>query len=508
MSMLAGTRRLVMPPSSNLRQSDDFAWLYLLPGHRQIVCAGVPKSGIKEAAADLGAVVSVMDSRTELPGSEPIDALVVSSGDEAETLAAIENCRTRLRSDGVVVQLIGSASVTGRVHWAALGRPPRSVWRRRLSRLAGMVGARTAYWLKSDIPARSQDHASDVQFVEVPADLTPSRRIDAVSVSLGSLSLPAYVSDLGARFGLAFDEARWTFGPPRGFASQKVVYGLARSEGEIDTILKITQSPRFNARMDAEADALTALAAIPGLRFVVPKVLFKSEYAGRSVICQTMVAGSSFRTRATRDARGSVATAGFRAAIDLSARTVEPSEPGESAAAVDGLLAKFLSIYRPPTATVASLKLVASRLAEADLPTVFMHGDFGAWNLLIDETDRVGILDWENGDPQGAPLWDLFIFARTLGVFLADVSGVRYSPSVFARQLLGPSELRHALFDHIREYRRHVEVPVQSVDGLFVMCWVQQAVREAASLLSPTWLGSRGTQLLDQAVRIPLGFRG
>jgi hypothetical protein len=497
-----------MPPSSNLRQSDDFAWLYLLPAHRHIVCVGNPTPGLEAAAADLGAVVSVMDAQTQLPGSGPIDALVVVSRDAAETRAAVESCRTRLRSDGVVVQLIGSASVTGRADWATLGKQSRSAFRRRLSKLVGMVGARTASWLRSDVPTRSRHHASDVRFVRAPADLTPSRRLDAVSVSLGSLSVPAYVSDLAARFGLAFDEARWTFGPPRGFASQKVVYGLARSEGPIDTILKITQSSRFNARLDAEADALTALAAIPGLQFVVPKVVFRSEYAGRSVICQTMIAGSSLRTRATRNARDQVATAGFQAATDLSARTVSPPTPGESAAAINGLLDDFLNIYTPPSTTVTALTAVAGRLAEVDIPTVFMHGDFGVWNLLIDENDKVGVLDWENGDPQGAPLWDLFIYARTLGVFLADVSGVRYSPSVFARQLLGQSELRHALFDHIREYRRHVEVPVPSVDGLFVMCWVQQAVREAASLVSPTWLGSHGTQLLDQAIRKPLGFRG
>jgi len=139
---------------------------------------------------------------------------------------------------------------------------------------------------------------------------------------------------------------------------------------------------------------------------------------------------------------------------------------------------------------------------------VFMHGDMGVWNMLGTDDGHVGVLDWENFDEQGIPLWDLFVYARTLGVFLADASGSRYSPTIFTRQLLADSDLRGALFAHIREYRRRVDVPAEVVDDLFVMCWAQQAVREAASQVRPTWLGGRATQLLAASLANPLGFRG
>jgi hypothetical protein len=49
-------------------------------------------------------------------------------------------------------------------------------------------------------------------------------------------------------------------------------------------------------------------------------------------------------------------------------------------------------------------------LRASDLPLVFEHGDFCHPNLLRQADGRLGVLDWERGDPAGLPAHDLFTF--------------------------------------------------------------------------------------------------
>ncbi len=239
----------------------------------------------------------------------------------------------------------------------------------------------------------------------------------------------------------------------------------------------------------------------------IPTLVFADEHETLAIVCQTRLAGVPMRAVLDRSPQGLIARAGFSAVIDLSARTVGAPVAGETLDAMATLAEDLIRIYRPPAAVMEAIRQTAAHLGEFDLPAVFMHGDLGVWNMLCGGDDIVGVLDWENGDPEGVPMWDLFVYARTLGVFLADVSGRRYGPSVFTGQLLRESELRKSLMSQLDEYRRHVDVPAEAVDSLFVMCWAQQAVREAASQIQPTWLQTRGTQLLAAALGTPLGYR-
>ena len=335
-----------------------------------------------------------------------------------------------------------------------------------------------------------------------PQDATRSKRR---SVSQRS-SHPTISTLLGNRHGITFASDSWSFGPPRGFASQKVIFGL-QGEGNREVIAKLTQRSTFNARLQAEADALRSLNQIHDLKMAIPTLLFADEHETLAVVCQTRLSGAPMRAMLDRDPDGTVARAGFSAIVDLAARTVRPPVLGETLQAMTTLAEDLIRIYQPPAGVIEAVRQAAAHLGRFDLPAVFMHGDLGVWNMLCVGDDVVGVLDWENGDEVGVPMWDLFVYARTLGVFLADVSGLRYSPAVFTGQLLRESDLRKSLMSQIDEYRRHVDVPAEAVDSLFVMCWAQQAVREAASQPEPTWLQSRGTQLLAAALGTPLGYR-
>ena len=505
MTLLAGTRLLVMAPASNLPQKADAAWVFLLPQHPRVLCLGNADQAQVELA-HIRADVLTLSPGAPFSVEGPFDALVVASADTEWVAEVFRATEPALEPDCVIVQLPGSGSVPGIRKWIMLGGPKRSRTSRRLRRLLGMGSARLATALGRGIPSGVRQHASDVGFVELPEDATARRDAQQIAVSLPTLRPPDYLNILGNRHGIFFESDTWSFGPPRGFASQKVIFGLHGEDGS-EVIAKLTQRSTFNARLRAEADALRSLNQLQELKMAIPDLLFADEHETLAIVCQTRLEGAPMRTMLDRDSDGTIARAGFSAIVDLSARTVRPPVPGETNQAMATLAEDLIRIYQPPVGATEAVRKAAAHLGGIDLPAVFMHGDLGVWNMLCVGDDIVGVLDWENGDAEGVPLWDLFVYTRTLGVFLADASGRRYGSSVFTEQLLRESELRKSLMSQVDEYRRRVDVPAEAVDSLFIMCWVQQAVREAASLVQPTWLQSQGTQLLAAALGTPLGYR-
>lgn len=506
--MLSETRRLIMKPSSNLAQSESYAWLFLLPRHGRVVCLGSPDRSLRQVIDDMGMELTVLNPPEQLPFPDGVDAVIVATTSDDWAQSVLELNRANLTSDCAVVKLAGSGRPGTDGPWITLDQRMRSVTARRARRLGTLTVARITSQLGMKVPRAVRSHASDVGFIEIPADLATRSHPAMTSISIANGQLPHYLKEIGDGYATPFDTEHWAFGPPRGFASQKVIARLRRSDRSGEVIVKFTQARIFNHRLHAEANALRTLGALDDRAFTLPDLLFESEYAGRLLVGQSAIAGYAYRDFADSDPAGPVASAGFRAIGNLATLTMRESSSRDCADGLSRLLEDFIETFDPPSGAVAALHEVLERLSDVDLPTVFMHGDLGAWNILVGPDQSIGILDWENADSQGVPLWDLFVFARTLGVFLADATGVRYTPAVFERQFLSETRFRRVVFGEIRQYLRQIDLPTEAVDDLFVMCWVQQAVREAASLVAPKWLASRSTQLLARALQTPLRFHG
>ncbi|MDF1596562.1 MAG: aminoglycoside phosphotransferase family protein [Acidimicrobiia bacterium] len=509
MMVLEETRRLVMAPSSNLPQTENGSWLFLLAGLDHVVCLGLPPRAVISLLRATAKRVTILPEGSEVTEGDHAAAFVVASDDEAWVDEASRGYKSSIEAGASVVQLAGSARALEGGRWIVLEitSPPDSVWVRRLKRLVQLAQSRVAAIARGQIAPSARRHPSDVAFIRVPSETRTEPDPAALSIGSRSLELPSFVREIAAAAGYDFADREWSFGPPRGFSSQKVVFVIEGTDATPEIVVKLTQESRFNRRLQAEAGSLHRWAS-ETVSFATPRVVFEGLHDDRLVLGQTAVSGRPFRAVAEPDPAGRIAGAGYRAIIDLSTNSVQPTAAGESATALSSLTADFGKAFRPPDSTAAAISATADRLGALELPAVFMHGDLGVWNLLVDPDGRIGILDWENGDPRGMPLWDLFVYSRTLGVFLADARGVRYSPAVFARQFLKDSALRRSMFEWIREYRRYVEIPVRAVDDLFIMCLVQQAVREAASLEDPAWLASHGTRYLASALARPLGFEG
>lgn len=320
----------------------------------------------------------------------------------------------------------------------------------------------------------------------------------------GPESPPRYLRVIAHRHGVKVSGRGWSLGAARGFRSQKVIISIDETPDRPGLIVKTTQSPRFNGRLQAEGAALEELGAFePPLRMSLPRPVFGDAHAGLAVLAQTHLSGVPFRRAAEPSPASSHLHEAIAAVTDLAARTRAEAPPGEVEAALLRVVVTHEAVWSPPAPVTEHLRQVAMRVSGSLTATVFTHGDMGVWNMLARPDGRIGVLDWENADPAGTPLWDLFELVRTFGVFLADASGVRYGPAVFRRQLLSPSPLRSVLSNAITSYCAQAQIPTDVSGDLFTLCWAHNANREAATLRVAEWPGGRNNAYLKECLTGP-----
>jgi thiamine kinase-like enzyme len=119
------------------------------------------------------------------------------------------------------------------------------------------------------------------------------------------------------------------------------------------------------------------------------------------------------------------------------------------------------------------------KIRYAGLPRIFEHGDTSAPNILIDDQGHIGVVDWELANPSGYPALDLFFFL--MFVVIAE------SP---AKQV--DRELEKAFFNNnawtqpfIERYFRELEIPLDYVRPLFVLCWTRYVAGLIDRLVDP-----------------------
>ncbi len=345
-----------------------------------------------------------------------------------------------------------------------LSRPKLSRWERELTARLGLDGARRS------------------------ATLVGGPLVDLSGA-------PAYVRAIAAADDVALDG--WSYGvSARGnYDSQKILVLLTPAGVEEPTVVvKVTRSQAHAPRLQNEAAILGQVAQLRTSAGRTPVPWFSGFHAGRAVLGMSLMDGVPYTVTAALPPAGEASdgSPGARRAhgqladalgwlTDLAEETAHPADSAQLATVLLTLLDRFERVYAPPQAEAAVLRAEFERLADLDrpLPIVVQHGDPGIWNLLVDGEGRTVFLDWESGEPDGMPLWDLLYLFRSHAIEAARRDGVSDRVEAAVRALTGAGPLPDLLVEAIRRYCQRVGLPLEAVEPLMLGCWLHRALKEA-----------------------------
>jgi hypothetical protein len=519
-------------PGTNIEgeQAED-AWLFLLPSLelRRVVLAGRPSPGTRSALLSLGAelvepardgVVAALERPTDLlyVGTDRIphltrdpeavaalDRLLAASGS-----VYLEPSKTATAELGAALDItrtveVGSSrehlapdvdSATVRAAWLVPRAPGRPSTR---TRLLGRAFRRATVRLRHRSTIEHAGGLVGVTSVRRGAprathDRGALLRCDRESPNL----LPEYVRAVARACGHQLDDATWALAPPRGYRSQKVVFHLL----ERAEIVKVTQDPSFNPRLGNEYAALRALETRPlPDPAVAPRALFCGHHAGLLVVGESRLEGVPFRERSSGSAACPVARAALDTLIDLAGVGGTGSGP-EAADALAALLEQYRLVHQPSAAHLRFLEEQIERIAEAgtDFACAFSHGDPTTLNILVANEERIGLVDWENAEPDGMPIWDLLHFVHAYAAWSTRLAGRRWTPAVAHDTLFRPSPFHGLLAGVIARYRAVRRLDTELVLPLVFTFWIARALREATRRPPAAVADEHCARLLDRLV--------
>ncbi|MCX6049058.1 MAG: phosphotransferase [Chloroflexi bacterium] len=303
---------------------------------------------------------------------------------------------------------------------------------------------------------------------------------------------PQYLCSIAQEAGLSLENFRWGLAAPGAYSSRKLLFFLFdRDQTTPDApptyIVKMVRHPMFNARLENEYQALTALwqqgIGQPG---TLPQAVFGGHHAGLALVGETIIEGTPFRQRTKGTADCPYAQAALTWLTDLGAASADPTAttPQQTAEQLGGLLTRFTEIYNvaPAHRTFLAEQMATLANSSTAMPLVFQHGDPGPWNVMATATGRIAFLDWEAFEAKGVPLWDLFYFLRSYCVGAARTQGTRNTLTGFAQQFLAETPLSHLVIAATAHYCQRVGLAANLVEPLFYLCWVHRSLKEATRL--------------------------
>jgi hypothetical protein len=331
------------------------------------------------------------------------------------------------------------------------------------------------------------------------------RRMGRLS-QLGDASLgepPAYLRTAAQEAGHDLDHHGWGLSARTDYPSQKIVFYLFPSDAaRPGAIVKVSQDPAGSPLLDTAYRGLGLLADTSfGRGGRTPGPLFIGAEHGRVIIGESAVEGRSFASQSPATADSPIAGDVVHGLIDLACATQRSASGLEVAAALRELLRRFEATYRP---TPACRRVLENAIETVDaspgtVPVVFAHGDPGPQNLIVSDSGRVTFLDWENAEPAGMPLWDLFAFLRGFTTWAIRHQRAMSRLAAIERNFLVGTALTPLITDSVERYRRALDLDPALVKPLFFMCWMSLAVREAPRLTAqslPNGFQARALELM------------
>ena len=302
------------------------------------------------------------------------------------------------------------------------------------------------------------------------------------------VDVPEYISKMAEKAGL--DLSKYTFGlNARGkYNANKVIFFLfGKKSRQIEIVLKVTRAPEFNYRLENEFHVLSKLSegGFVG-KETYPGPLFFDYHNKLAVLAIEAVHGNPFRTRTQATANCPVAHSAIQWLLKLGKTSANPDAvtPKDVAKALKQLFETFTDIYKSPKEEVEFLRRQIDTIGNSKIafPAVFQHGDPGTWNMMVDKGDNIIVIDWEAGEPQGMPLWDIFYFFRTYASWVARQQGSRDALKNFSTHFLGKTDINELIGNTISTYCENTGLARELIKPLFFTCWMHRSLKEACRL--------------------------
>ncbi|MDQ3492799.1 MAG: aminoglycoside phosphotransferase family protein [Chloroflexota bacterium] len=297
---------------------------------------------------------------------------------------------------------------------------------------------------------------------------------------------PRYVRAIAAADGVDLEGHRWGLSAKGHYASQKALFFLYRGhETQPDVVVKVSQDPSRSHLLENAYLGLRRLEATEfGAAGRLPRPRFQGIIRGLALTGEEAVEGTAFVRRSPGGPACPYADDAVAALIELGRNSVGRCPSAQVAEVLAEFLEQFLALYRPSSDAGQHLQgqIEALSAAGLDIPLVFMHGDPGLQNLVIRSDGRLSLLDWENAEPAGMPLWDLFHFLRAYVVWAGRQRGLASRSWAIKEHYLEGSGLTDLLIASVERYRHELDLDSALVAPLFWTHLLVQALREAPRL--------------------------
>jgi hypothetical protein len=339
----------------------------------------------------------------------------------------------------------------------------------------------------------------------LPTRRAPTRPIGIVGDGATLPEIPAYIADIAAADGVDLTGHRCGLSATGMYNTQKVLFVVVPPDGASPSlVVKLTRDASVNARLETELEALRRLEAIGFADDgAVPRVLFGGRHAGLAVVGESAVDGVPLSLSAGADPLGRPIVDAIDRLIELGKRSVRMVAPSDVGIALASLHARYVELCQPTSAEADRLQaaVVAIAASSAPFPIVFQHGDAGTWNLLVTADERVVFLDWENAEPAGMPLWDLFYLLRSHAVGVGRKNGARRRLAAVERFLFDRSVLSELVVEATTRYVSAIRLDPALVEPLFHLCWMHQALKEATRFTPDRVRSAHFNRLLAAGLR-------
>jgi aminoglycoside phosphotransferase (APT) family kinase protein len=212
---------------------------------------------------------------------------------------------------------------------------------------------------------------------------------------------------------------------------------------------------------------------------MIPRPLFSGSHRGLALIAQTKVPGESFAKLTSATAECPVAARALDAIHALTVSSAQGASGSQHAQAIQELLRKFQETYLPESELWQAAQDALQQLRAIErVPTVFLHGDPEPQNLIVGVNGDIALIDWENAEIEGPPLWDHFSFLISYARFSLERSGVRPTSAAVAHRLFLSSSWSDWVMRSTRTLTERLQMPETAIEPLLILHAAVMSVRE------------------------------